>query len=285
MQVPAHIAARVAARQQGGANSAVLDSVLSGGKFPYPKISIRAGRFRLVEDGSEATVGITLPVVIVGANPHVSKTFYARPYDPNAVDARPDCFSNDGIVPDPSAQFPVSKSCSSCPNNVLGSKITPSGAKSKLCGDQRHLAVVPAADPTKLYALSIPVSGMKGLREYFQQLRNFGFQPEEVVTELGFDDSTSYPRVTFRHAGFLSTDGIAQVETLQRESAEQIKEVTRVKPLSGAEQATISAPSAPAAALLATPTAAEEAAVEADISEDVETSESLNDKLDDLFGS
>jgi len=63
-----------------------------------------------------------MDVVLVGANPNVSKVFYSKPYDPDATDMRPDCFSNDGIKPDSSVQAPVSKSCVNCPHVYLGQR-------------------------------------------------------------------------------------------------------------------------------------------------------------------
>ena len=223
--VPAHIAARIAARQQAGTKSAVAAAVVKD-SVSIPRISIRAGRYRLKEDGVETTVGVTLDTIVVGANPRVSKVFYGKPVDPSADDVRPDCWSNDGMRPDASIERPVHSQCSDCPNNVLGSKILPSGAKSKLCADQRHLAVVPAADPSKVYSLTVPVSGMKALREYFKELGNYGIGPEEVVTELGFDDSASFPKITFKQKGYVPEKAIARVDELLE--SEPVKVATRV---------------------------------------------------------
>lgn len=220
-QVPAHIAARIAARQQGGVKSAISEALGSSG-VDIPRISIRAGRYRLVEGGVETPVGITLDTIIVGANPRVSKVFYAKQYDASATDARPDCFSNDGLKPDASVQSPVHSSCADCPNNVLGSKILPSGAKSKMCNDQRHLAVVPAADPTKVYALTVPVSGMKALREYIKDLGNYGLIAEETITELGFDETASFPKITFKRKGYVPETAIARVEALINSDATKV---------------------------------------------------------------
>lgn len=213
--VPAHIAARVAARQGSDTRSSVASSILGdSGLFQYPRISIRAGRYRLVEDGVETPVGVSLDVIIVGSNPRTSKIYYSKQYDPTADNVRPDCFSNDGVKPDPIVAQPVNPDCASCPNNVLGSKILPSGAKSKLCADQRHLAVIPAADPNKVYGLTIPVSAMKGLRDYIKELSNAGVNPEEAITELGFDDQASYPKVTFSHKGYVPEKSLADVDRL-----------------------------------------------------------------------
>jgi hypothetical protein len=252
MNVPAHIAARIAARQQAGTKSTVASAVVSDGPS-IPRISIRAGRYRLVEEGVETTVGVTLDTIIVGANPRVSKVFYAKQFDASATDVRPDCWSNDGLKPDASVNAPVHSQCADCPNNVLGSKILPSGAKSKMCADQRHLAVVAAADPTKVYSLTVPVSGMKALREYFKELGNYGIGPEEVITELGFDDQASFPKIVFKQKGYVPEKAIARVD--QMLESDSVKVATRqMAPTSAgpalsapAAKAAISAPVAPPA--------------------------------------
>ena len=252
MNVPAHIAARIAARQQAGTKSAVAAAVVSDG-ISIPRISIRAGRYRLVEGGVETTVGVTLDTIIVGANPRVSKVFYAKQFDASATDVRPDCWSNDGLKPDAAVERPVHSSCADCPHNVLGSKILPSGAKSKMCADQRHLAVVAAADPSKVYSLTVPVSGMKALREYFKELGNYGIGPEEVITELGFDDQASFPKITFKQKGYVPEKAISRVDNLL--TADEVKVATRqMAPTSAgpalgapATAAAIAAPAKPAA--------------------------------------
>lgn len=291
--VPAHIAARIAARQAAGAgSSSILSSVLSGGDaFPYPRISIKAGRYRLIEDGVETPVGINLDVVIVGANPRVSKVFYAQAYD-GSENVRPTCLSHDGLKPDVSISDPVAQSCATCPHNVLGSKITPAGAKSKLCADQRHLAVVPAADPTKPYAMTIPVSAMANLREYFKELQNFGVNPEEVVTELGFDDKVSYPKITFSRKGFAPAKALARLDALA--ASDEVKEVVRAIPLRSAGPA-LAAPAAAPVLAAPAPVASEFGGDDEDVisvppapagkpsAAPVKASSELEAKLDSLF--
>jgi hypothetical protein len=295
VQVPAHIAARIAARQQSGQRSSIAAAIVSESASP-PRISIRAGRYRLVEGGVETVVGTELDVIIVGANPKVSKIFFAGAYDANAENVRPACFSNDGVRPDVSVDSPVSDNCAICPHNVLGSKILPSGAKSKLCSDQRHLAVVPAVDPSKVYALTVPVSGMKSLREYFKDLDNYGVGPEEAITELGFDDQASYPKITFSHKGYVPEKAIAKVDGLIASDA--VKVATRViapTPSAGpalqgpAASPAIAAPQAPlvddayedeAAPAAATPPPAKAAKPKV---EPVKASDELAAKLDSLF--
>lgn len=293
-QVPAHIAARIAARQQAGTKSAVAAAIVSDGPS-IPRISIRAGRYRLVEDGVETTVGVTLDTIIVGANPRVSKVFYAKQFDASAENVRPECWSNDGLKPDVQVERPVHAQCADCPHNVLGSKVLPSGAKSKMCADQRHLAVVPAADPTKVYSLTVPVSGMKALREYFKELSNYGIGPEEAITELGFDDTASFPKITFKQKGFVPEKAIGKVDTLLE--SDDVKVATRqLAPKSAgpalaapaAQKALPAAAPAPAPAVddayeEEAPAAAPAAAPAKPAVAPVKASDELSKKLDSLF--
>jgi len=304
INVPAHIAARIAARQAAGnAKSDAMKAILGEGAA-FPKISIRAGRYRLVEDGVETPVGITLDAIIVGVNPRTSKVFYAKAYDQAADNVRPDCFSNDGLKPDASVTAPVANGCANCANNVLGSKVLPSGAKSKLCSDQRHIAVIAAADPNKVYGMTVPVSGMKALREYFKELDNFGMNPEETITELGFDDTASYPKITFTRKGFVPEKHITSIDAIV--AGDDVKVAVRLMAPNPSTKAAIAAPAANAALAAPTPAAAapapaapsvedgyeEEAApavsaqplASKPVAAPVKASSELEAKLDNLFG-
>lgn len=292
--VPAHIAARIAARQQAGAKPSIISSVIKGDGFAYPKISIRAARYRLVEDGVETPVGTTLDVIIVGTNPNVSKVFYAKAFD-GSDGVRPDCFSNDGQKPDASVEAPVCESCLTCPHNVLGSKMLPSGAKSKMCSDQRHLAVVPAADPTKVYALTVPISGFKALREYYKELQNWGIDAHEVVTELGFDDKANFPKITFTRKGYPNDKAMERIDTLVASDDAKVALRLMAPPNAPALAAPAAAPAlaAPAAApiveegeeddpIVVAPAPKAEKPKAAKASAGVDISE-LESKVDDLF--
>lgn len=222
--VPAHIADRIRTRQESGKKSAVADAIVGGEGGGFPRISTRSSRYRLTEGGVETVIGPVLDVVIVGANPRVSKIFYAGQYV-QGENAAPACASSDGLKPDDSVESPVAKACAACPHNALGSKILPSGAKSKMCADQRHMAVVAAADPSKVYGLTVPVSGMKSLREYFKELGTYGLSPEEVVTELGFDEEASYPKIVFKHKGYVPERVIELVDEISHHDS--VKVATR----------------------------------------------------------
>lgn len=244
-QIPAHIMARIQARQ--GAKSALLDAVVSGAS--YPKISIRAARFRLIDDGVETMVGTELDVVFVAVNPRVSKIYYDKPFTGDTDDKTPPaCFSDDGINPDSSVTTPVNPDCATCAKNVRGSRVTPSGANSKACGDVRYVGVVCAADPTKVYGLTIPVSAMKAFRVYFKELSQFGLVPEEVITTLGFDAEASFPKITFKHKGYVPEKHLASLASLgvSTEAAQVIRLTNTTPALPSARPP--AAPSKPIAA-------------------------------------
>lgn len=223
-QVPAHILARIAAR--GGAKSAALDAVVSG--ISYPRISIRASRYRLVDEGVETVVGTEMDVVFVAVNPKSSKIWYDKPFSSDVDDKTPPaCFSDDGVRPDASVTAPVCDNCAQCPKNVLGSRMTPAGKQSKECNDIRHVAVVPSADPSKVYGLTVPVSGMKAFRKYFKELSQYGLIPEECITTLGFDDQASFPKITFVQKGYVPEKHLKAIEEMGRTvETQQIIRVT-----------------------------------------------------------
>lgn len=300
-QVPAHILARIAAR--GGAKSALLDAVVSG--ISYPRISIRASRFRLVDDGVETVVGTELDVIFVAVNPRVSKIWYDKAFSSDTDDKSPPaCWSDDGVKPDANVASPVNADCATCPKNVLGSRITPSGRQSKECNDIRHVAVVPAADSTKVYGLTIPVSGMKAFRKYFKELSQYGLNPEEVVTTLGFDDEASFPKLIFSQKGYVPEKHLKTVEEFGRASetlqiiriasvpalaapravATPSKPVEQAKPaLTRPEKEVVTDEEVPVKAAVARPPAAKKQAKPKDADPAEDPVSALEKQLDDLF--
>lgn len=224
--VPAHLAARVGVPSMLGA---ALTGGLSSGQS-FPRISIKASRFRIVEGDTETVLdSTTLDVVIVGANPRLSKTWYAKQWDANAEPTGPDCFSLDGVSPDPEAEDPQNDLCASCPQNAWGSKITPSGQQIKACSDNKRLAVVAADDPSgPVYLLSVTPAALKGLNQYQKELSVRGIPPEIVKTRVSFDTDASFPKLKFTFGGFLDADVQEVVDSLF--GSEQVKEITGETP-------------------------------------------------------
>jgi hypothetical protein len=211
-QVPAHLAGRV------GVPSVLATSMVGGigGGAAYPRISIKGSRFRIVEGDSETVLQSTeIDVVIVGANPRLSKTFYAKQWTPDDEPTAPDCQSLDGISPDPESSAPQNDLCASCPQNAWGSKITPQGKETKACADQKRLAVVAADDASgPIYLMQVTPAALKGLNQYQKELSVRGIPPEIVKTKVSFDTDASFPLLKFSFGGFLDPEQQAVVDGL-----------------------------------------------------------------------
>jgi hypothetical protein len=139
------------------------------------------------------------------------------------------------------------------------------------------------------------VSGMKALREYFKDLDNYGVGPEEAITELGFDDQASYPKITFSHKGYVPEKAIAKVDTLI--ASDDVKVATRQITLQQSAGPALQAPAVRAAIPAPKPPLVDDAYDEEPaapepvkaaksakpIVEPVKASDELAAKLDSLF--
>ena len=232
IQIPAHLARVVG---QPSALSAALAGGLSGGAN-YPRISIKGARFRIVEDGTETVLEDTkLSVVIVGANPRLSKTYYAKQWTPDSEPSSPDCYSLDGIRPAADSTGPQHDTCATCPMNAWGSKVTPMGQQIKACADQKRLAVVASNDPTgPTYLLQITPAALKGLASYQKELSHRGIPVEAVKTVVTFDTDASFPKLMFKFGGFLDEDEYAAVEELF--GSDKVLEITGEKAAAAPEE-------------------------------------------------
>ena len=222
IQVPAHLSAKIG---QPSALSQSLSSGISGG-VSFPRISLKGSRFRIVEDGTETVLDTTsLDIIIVGANPKLSKTYYAKEWNKDSEPTAPDCYSLDGIRPHPESEAPQNDLCASCPHNAWGSKITPNGQQVKACSDQKRLAIVAADDPEgPIYLLQVTPSALKGLNAYHKELSMRGIPAEIVKTKIGFDTDASYPKLKFSFGGFIDEDTHSAVEHLF--GSEQVRDIT-----------------------------------------------------------
>jgi hypothetical protein len=210
--VPAHLANRV------GKPSALAASVSGGISLgaDYARISIKGGRFRIVEDGAETVLPeTTLSVVIVGANPRLSKAWYAAAWNKDTEATGPDCYTHEGTRPAADSPNPQNDLCASCPQNAWGSKVTDNGTKIKACADSKRLAIVASEDPSGTkYLLNVTAAALKGLNQYQKELQMRGIAPEIVRTIVSFDTNASFPKLTFGFGGFLSAEDQAVVDTL-----------------------------------------------------------------------
>lgn len=212
-------------------NNALSDTAkaLTGGGTgqSMKRISIKGGVFRLVSGGKEvASIDERhLDVIIVKAAPKISRIFYAKSYDADNI-VGPDCWSNDGEKPDPTAKEAQSVTCMSCPQNVAGS----GQGNSRACRYQQRLAVVLAQDPKGgVLQLTLPATSIFGkeegdkrpLQAYARYLaaQSTPINPEQIVTRMRFDTKAESPKLHFNAIRWLEPDEYESVLE-QSESAD-----------------------------------------------------------------
>lgn len=176
------------------------------------RISIKGGVFRIVAGGKElASIEERhLDVIVVKAAPKVSRIFYARSYDGDNITG-PDCWSNDGELPDPSIKKPQHSACHACPQNIAGS----GQGNSRACRYQQRLAVMLADNPDDVLQLTLPATSVFGkeegdkrpLQAYVKHLA-LASPPvdiEKIVTRMKFDTKAESPKLFFAPVRWLTT--------------------------------------------------------------------------------
>lgn len=191
-----------------------------GGSTGLKRISIRGSVFRMMVNGEEISKNESraMNIVVVNGTKHVSRKFYAGNYVPGET-APPDCWSNDGLVPDASIEAPQNKTCDGCPQNIKGS----GQGDSRACRFEKRLAVVLAHDiEGSVYQLILPSKSYFGkgdadkmpFEQYAKYVASQNYNINQLVTEMKFDSDSDNPKLTFKPIGFLTRE---QWETVKRQ--------------------------------------------------------------------
>lgn len=205
-----------------GAEAATNSDILSHASTSYPIISIKGKAFTVVRDGVRElishpldpdTAASKIDMVLVKVNKGTSKVFYAKGYTEGSDD-KPDCFSNDGVRPDPSVERKVSPTCASCPKNVWGSKITEQGKKVKACSDSVRVAIARPDQINDPYFIRVPPASIKNLGEFGKMLDKRKVPYQAVVTEISFDKEQATPLLTFKPKAFLTPEQYEEVKQI-----------------------------------------------------------------------
>ncbi len=153
------------------------------------------------EDGDGPRGSVEL--VVVKASAHISKVWYEKGFEEDSK-AAPDCFSANGITPDPTSTKKQASVCASCPRNAFGSKLKQDGTagKGKACSDSKRLAVVPLADITNEMLggpmlLRVPAASLNDVATYGTGVAKMGFPYFGVGTRVSFDAKEAYPKFIF----------------------------------------------------------------------------------------
>jgi hypothetical protein len=216
---------------------AAYDELTHGISSGYPpQLKLSGKSFKLVDSsGNETPVkakqmvegpdeNMYLPVIILRARRDMQKAWYAKAYNPNdEVHSAPDCFSNDGVTPDPTSPAKQCGTCAACPHNQYGSGKDAAGnaTKGKACRDTRINAVyVPKFG---IYKLSIPPASFKNLERYAKELKVRGISPGNVKTLIGFDQQSDYAILTFAFGGWVKEGHLSMLaEMASSPEAEEI---------------------------------------------------------------
>jgi hypothetical protein len=205
-----------------------LGSAPTGG---FPVISIKGKVFTktqgdsrelITKPGEDGEPASSIEVVIVGRNPHRSKVFYATGYTEGS-DAKPTCYSNNGLTPEPDAESPQAKKCATCAHNQWGSRVTENGAKGKACSDSQRLAVAPIGMINDPMLIRVPAASLKALDAYGDSLVKRNVPYQLVATKIGFDYTVAHPALTFKAIGLVDEATAGQVaEIAQTDVIQQI---------------------------------------------------------------
>jgi hypothetical protein len=190
------------------------------GRTGVKRIVPKNGIFRKVVGGEEmGKVKGDLEVVVVNASPKVGRIFYANPWTPEAEPTAPDCFSNDGNVPDAGSTNKQSDRCDSCEQNIKGSGM----GNSKACRYSRRIAVTLVEDfgtslEGSVYQMNLASKSLFGdsvgdnthpFESYTKYLANNGKSLDYVVTQLSFNEDNDNQSILFTPVRFINKDQYA----------------------------------------------------------------------------
>lgn len=201
-----------------------LTKALSASNFTMRRIQASAnGVFKRIVNGEQVgnPVRGEINVIIVGALPKVSRTFYSAKYDPNAEPTLPDCWSNLGDRPEPAASNPQSSNCETCKQNVKGS----GDNGGRACRFQRRISVLLEDDPSgDVYQFNIPAKSLFGkgsgnvhpFESYTKFLAANNEDVDGVVTNISFNDNSDHMEFVFTPVRNLSDEEYELVQEAQR---------------------------------------------------------------------
>jgi hypothetical protein len=192
----------------------------------YPVLSIKGKVFTLIkgndkkvltraDDPEAALQFVNLSVVRANVK---SRVFFAKAYveGSEGVEARPDCYSVDGIVPAADAQDRQAPKCAICPHAVWGSRANMEG-KGTACSVNTRAAVldpdtVQPGEKLEPYLLRIPAGSRTNFSDVVKAAEQRNIPYNALVLKVGFDNEAPAPKLTFKLVGLLSDSVYAAVE-------------------------------------------------------------------------
>lgn len=217
--LPAHLA------QAGGSDLNAMAAAFAS--VAFPSISIKGKVFHIIRN-DEKTL-ITRPkanpndptepasnVEVAILNIQRAKSYYEDSYV-EGTEAKPTCFSNDGVKPDAGIENKPAATCELCPHNVWGSGRNDKGeaTKGKACSDVQRMAVASPSNLDDAFLMRVPPASLKGLAETAKQLSGRNIPLNGVVMRISFDTDAASPMLVFKPVGYLDATGFAKAQALQ----------------------------------------------------------------------
>lgn len=180
------------------------------------------GTFKRIINGEQIGNAVRgeINVIILDLLPKVSRTYYKDKYDPNKEATLPDCWSNLGDKPEASASNPQASNCADCKMNIAGSG--ENGGRA--CRFQRRIAVMVEGDTSgDVYQFNVPAKSLFGkgtgnvhpFESYIKYLIANGESPDNVVTNVRFDDNAATMELLFTPVRNLSDEEYEMVKAAQ----------------------------------------------------------------------
>jgi hypothetical protein len=232
-RLPAHIAARMAARQNIPAQETV-PSLGFQGKVWTVNVNGEATQIMREVDGENVPAAV-FRVVILDWAKEQGRALYAKVEEDGTVhfttfvpgkSTKPLCYSDDGIKADKSIFAQPGKpfagwtgSCEGCPMSIKGSRISDSGTQGVGCAKHRMISVIPHnqlnGTPLRLKlpttsdydgrSPDLAAQGWFAFKNFVKDLRDKGYTDTATfVTKMKFDPNVTYPKIMFHYERWLS---------------------------------------------------------------------------------
>jgi len=168
-------------------------------RLPQVRIIHQAQMFELPNgEKANSIEGVILDISRANA-------YWMESFDTTGGGTPPDCFSMDGVKPDPYSGHIQAATCAECSQNKFGSD----GARGKACKNLKRLHIVMDGDilPTRL---TIPPSNLKPVDMYVTLLVSKGIPYQLVTTKLSLKrvqnkDGIGYSELVLQNSGAIQS--------------------------------------------------------------------------------
>lgn len=225
---PSFLAAYAAQNPAFAAVNADAMAGLSAG-MP-PTITLNGTRFLAKINGEDINHDqLTLDCIILKAKPGIEKSWYGSKFVPGQDTQPPDCYSLNGVAPEPDSPNPQCANCAGCAQNQFGSALDNAGnaMKGKACSDSKSVAMWVGYGLKSIFRFKIPPASLQNFAKYVNDLKSHNLYLPAVITTISFVPTSSFPQLQFKANGALNEQQfaaiVAKIESPEAEQAINFK--------------------------------------------------------------